>query len=379
MKKHYLLLFAAFLFFSKANAQNYNNIVNYSFNGTPVNGVKIKTTLPFTGGTQMPTIIIQGFNYGTNQVIGLQISYYIYVRADTLYYPSATITSFGTYAPPVTLANEGGKLVIFINDKPYFQRFTVSAFARGMTEDIAANYAGWTVSDETLTGTNQLLLPYSNNFTGTVKMPGSGIWNSSGNVGIGTVTPAQKLSIQDTIFPRALFSKIGIGNWYVGGDGSSGNNFAIRYNSISSYITITNTGNVGIGTSNPQYPLDVYGTIHSKQIKVDLSGTPDYVFDKDYRLPTLTETEAYINQNHHLAEIPSADEITKNGLDLGEMNKLLLKKVEELTLYMIEKDKAENQQKEINKLQAEQLQSQQAQIKMLRRQVENLIKSSNKH
>jgi hypothetical protein len=120
-------------------------------------------------------------------------------------------------------------------------------------------------------------------------------------------------------------------------------------NTENTILTATGSGSVGIGTINPQNKLDVNGTIHSKQVNVDLTGWSDYVFNKDYPLPTLTETEAYIAQNHHLAEIPSANEVAKNGLDLGEMNKLLLKKVEELTLYLIEKDKQVNaQQKQID-------------------------------
>jgi len=66
---------------------------------------------------------------------------------------------------------------------------------------------------------------------------------------------------------------------------------------------------------------------------------PDYVFEQDYQLPELSETEKYIKENKHLPEIPSAKEIEKNGMDIAEMNILLLKKVEELTLHAIDQDK----------------------------------------
>jgi hypothetical protein len=142
-------------------------------------------------------------------------------------------------------------------------------------------------------------------------------------------------------------------------------------------------GNIGIGTTNPTgYKMAVNGGIHAQQVNVDLSGWSDYVFDKDYHLPTLTETAAYINQNHHLAEIPSAAEITKNGLDLGEMNKLLLKKVEELTLYLIEKDKEIKEEKDLAceqkralKDQSTQLKLQQEQINQLKNQMELILKT----
>lgn len=86
--------------------------------------------------------------------------------------------------------------------------------------------------------------------------------------------------------------------------------------------------------------LTVNGNILAKEIKVTNTITvPDYVFDTDYHLPTLSYVEAYVKKNKHLPEIPSAEDIERNGLDVGEMNLLLLKKVEELTLHLIEKEK----------------------------------------
>jgi hypothetical protein len=102
-----------------------------------------------------------------------------------------------------------------------------------------------------------------------------------------------------------------------------------------------NSGYVGIGTAVPDEKLTVKGKIHAQEVKVDLLGVlvPDYVFAKDYKLKTLEEVDAYIKANSHLPEIPSAKEIEKNGLLLAEMNMSLLKKIEEMTLYMIQQEK----------------------------------------
>jgi len=107
----------------------------------------------------------------------------------------------------------------------------------------------------------------------------------------------------------------------------------------SERMRITTSGNVGIGTTNPDQLLTVNGTIHSKAVVVDLSVVPDYVFKPSYKLRTLAYIKKYVDQNSHLPEVPSAVEIQKNGLNVGNMNTILLKKVEELTLYLIEKDK----------------------------------------
>jgi len=127
------------------------------------------------------------------------------------------------------------------------------------------------------------------------------------------------------------------------------------------YPLVINSGNVGIGTANPLNKLDVNGTIHSKAVLIDLNGWADYVFKPTYQLPALSDVKAYIDQNQHLPEIPSADEIAKDGLNLGEMNKLLMKKVEELTLYAIENERKD---KEKDKL----LASLQEQINALKQQ-----------
>ena len=102
-------------------------------------------------------------------------------------------------------------------------------------------------------------------------------------------------------------------------------------------MRITSAGNVGIGTTNTQgYKLAVAGNMIAEEVKVKLQGTwPDYVFNTDYSLMPLKEIKAYVQENKHLPEVPSAKEIEKNGINLSEMNMLLLKKVEELTLHLI--------------------------------------------
>ena len=108
--------------------------------------------------------------------------------------------------------------------------------------------------------------------------------------------------------------------------------------------------NVGIGTTTPQNKLDVNGTIRAKEIKV-ATGWADYVFHKNYPLKSLSEVEKFITENKHLPNVPTEKEVKEKGVNLGEMNKILLEKVEELTLYMIEQNKKiESQNKRIEEL-----------------------------
>jgi len=102
---------------------------------------------------------------------------------------------------------------------------------------------------------------------------------------------------------------------------------------------IISNGNVGIGTESPKEKLSVNGNIRAHQIKVETSNWPDYVFKDDYQLKSLRETEKFIQINGHLPEVPKAEIIEKEGYSLNEMDRILLKKIEELTLHLIEKDK----------------------------------------
>ncbi len=117
---------------------------------------------------------------------------------------------------------------------------------------------------------------------------------------------------------------------------------------LSSKFVVKANGNVGIGTTSLScsscsgYKLFVKDGIRTEKVKVEIAaenGWADYVFAKDYKLMPLKEVENYINNNGHLPEVPSTEEAIQNGIELKEMNILLLKKVEELTLHLIEQDK----------------------------------------
>lgn len=106
---------------------------------------------------------------------------------------------------------------------------------------------------------------------------------------------------------------------------------------------LVTSGNVGIGTENPQNKLEVNGTIRAREIRVEALWS-DFVFEKDYKLPTLKEVEMHIKEKGTLPNVPSEEIVKANGISVGETNALLLQKMEELTLYVIQ------QQKEIEEL-----------------------------
>lgn len=131
----------------------------------------------------------------------------------------------------------------------------------------------------------------------------------------------------------------GNGNIYIGNfnGATSSANFG-NITGASTRMYILQNGNVGIGTTNPTYKLSVNGNIRSKEVVVE-SGWADYVFKEDYSLKPLSQVEAFIKANGHLPNIPSAGEIELNGLSLGDTQKRMMEKIEELTLYVIELEK----------------------------------------
>ena len=115
-------------------------------------------------------------------------------------------------------------------------------------------------------------------------------------------------------------------------------------------MVIRGNGNVGIGTIYPQAKFEVKSAIKASEIKVEAQ-TADFVFEEDYQLKPLVEVEAFVKFNKHLPEIPSVKQMEAEGVNVAEMNKLLLQKVEELTLYLIElKKENENQNSNNEKL-----------------------------
>nr|WP_315421988.1 hypothetical protein [uncultured Pedobacter sp.] len=187
---------------------------------------------------------------------------------------------------------------------------------------------------------------------------------SGGNVGIGTQSPVANLEIKS----YSDFASLMIRHKNQEGDGLAGlvltqnSNLsskiecagcelkinsgwdknltigALEYNTYGGKILFPG-GNIGIGTTNPTEKLSVNGKIRAKEIKVEATNWPDYVFDKDYRILGLQELDAYIKANKHLPEMPSAKEVEANGMALGDMINLQQKKLEELTLYIIEQHK----------------------------------------
>jgi hypothetical protein len=201
---------------------------------------------------------------------------------------------------------------------------------------------------------------------------------NGGNVGIGTTSPESLLHIQGTNSTEIATT---IKNTYTSGGSSryatllvSGNNGSVQgvyradpggfgpagvasmiigtttnqglsfiANNVSTMF-ISASGNVGIGTTSPSEKFSVNGSISTKKIIVTQLGWSDYVFSKDYKLRSLQSLEAFINKNNHLPEIPTAKEVEDRGISVGDNQALLLKKIEELTLYII------GLQKQIDKL-----------------------------
>lgn len=220
------------------------------------------------------------------------------------------------------------------------------------------------------------------------------ILNSNGFTGINTNSPTEFLHVNGNVKSNQFITTNGTLN-------SVSSILALQTNGTSRITILNSNGHVGIGLSNPAYMLDVSGTLNATAIRV--GGTPivpsqwatsgtniyynlggvvsigttaaptgfklavagkiiaeeivvklqanwaDYVFEDDYKLSSLAEVKQYIKKHKHLPGIPSAKEVEENGITVGEMNTLLLKKIEELTLYIIQQnEEIESLKRKIN-------------------------------
>jgi hypothetical protein len=183
----------------------------------------------------------------------------------------------------------------------------------------------------------------------------------AGNLGIGTLAPISALHITkngSSLFGNFYYNSViqntgatsGVSFGYhateaTGFVSSSNSNSNLAFITNSSTggwgerMRITANGDVGIGTSSPTAKLSVKGTIRAQKVTVDLNNWADHVFEPSYRLQSLSELQEFIRVNKHLPEIPSAKEVEENGISVGDNQVLLLKKIEELTLYIIALEK----------------------------------------
>jgi hypothetical protein len=410
----------------------------------------------------MPTVKIEGFNYGSNEAIDLTINWYVYKNGQNQpFFHSANISSGGGYAPDVFLINDNGFVSIFLKRgsvSQYCQNFRVRTWLRadGGGGSNSSWFTGWTASvvNALPMSNNVVTVQYKNKVgrltahkIGIGKTPvssldvvggdaGADIANftrllSTGNpsvtvtanngdpvirfdekgaagkrfsIGVDNsnnsfnISEGTKMGQNDLVVLRDGTIGFGTaslnslwqshyvfshsGNTGISIESTTGNNSTLSFISSrqgnpgyssgatmiyehttdnfilrsagAERLRITKNGSVGIGTTTipTGYKLAINGhAIAEKVVIRKNTNWPDYVFEDSYQLPNLSDIESYVKKNQHLPEIPSASEIEENGQDLGEMNKLLLKKIEELTLYLIEERKTNDaQQREIDEL-----------------------------
>jgi hypothetical protein len=214
----------------------------------------------------------------------------------------------------------------------------------------------------------------------------------NGFVGIGTADPQAPISLGPSFGggKRLLVYDNGAGSVQAGfgvdmsgsfrelsifhptSDGTDGDiSFGKRLESSGVYteaMRITAVGNVGIGTQDTKgYKLAVNGNaVFTKVVVKPYGNWPDYVFQPTYRLLPLSDVEQYINQYHHLPGVTSAEEVEKNGLDIGDNQATLLKKIEELTLYAIQQNKKIEEQDQKQAAWEQQLKLMQNEIRQLK-------------
>jgi hypothetical protein len=239
---------------------------------------------------------------------------------------------------------------------------------RVLEENIAGLSNGFTITAEQSFGTPRYAIGTKDNTPIAIFSNGAERvrFTNNGNVGIGTTSPIAKLHIAgDNRINSVYITGTEPGIYYTNGTKKWNTFYTPIHNGFGIYeetgglegyrLFIKEGGNIGVGTMDPgQYKLAVEGNLGARKVIVTKASWADYVFEPTYKLPSLKEVEVFIKQHKHLPDVPTAKEVEKNGLDVGENQAILLKKIEELTLYIIElKKENERMNERINKLESE--------------------------
>ncbi|MCK9403724.1 MAG: hypothetical protein M0Q26_10035 [Chitinophagaceae bacterium] len=366
-----------------------NGTGNFSGNALSVNGNNPALNITSSNATLYSYLNLSAGS-ANNQIFTLGQSY----TSNNIYDAGALVLAANTTGVNIGAIGGSGIIKLFTGGSNERMRIDASGFvgigttSPGAPLDISGSSRAYMQFNETGTGGRAYQILSTNNANSDAgggkfafRDPGvSGsagyriVIDNTGNVGVGTTNPdaGSKLHVAGGILVSGAFSSTS-GNTggfdYFGGGSrffSMGTSGATKGTftwiakgadgSSTTSMIIDPNGNIGIGTiTTLSEKLSVNGNISAKKLIVTQTGWSDYVFDKDYKLRSIQNLEAFINQNKHLPEVPTAKEVEANGISVGDNQALLLKKIEELTLYMIEMNKSNNQMKAEIKAQAKEI------------------------
>lgn len=319
---------------------------------TPVSKLAIQTGTGQTGWTHTGTsgantIVVNESIGGVSASLGTMTNHAFRLKANG-------VGGFHLYP--------GGKLVAGSND------FAPSNFGR-LTIESESNGYGLTHTDGVISAGTYV--GFGAGWFGTISNHPLSFFADNGGalmtilqngaVGIGTQSPSGKLQVKhggssahlilehptNNEYSRLLFTNTNVSRYWGiaarAGTGAIGNDAFSIYNISTGFESMVINGNgyvympgqVGIGTTNTAYKFAVKGNIRCEEVVVE-TGWADYVFAENYKLKPLEEVEKFIKQNKHLPNIPAAKEIEEKGLKVGDVQKRMMEKIEELTLYVID-------------------------------------------
>jgi len=303
---------------------------------TPVDKLTLQTPLNSNGFTHIGganEVIVNEFIGGVSAGIGTSTNHAFRLNAGGAprinIYPAGEVVVGGSSTSPYA----NSKLTVETADNSYGM-IQLSNTGNAIGSFIGGTSAGFG------TYSNTAMRIFSNNLS-------SIFISTAGNVGVGSLNdPQYQLDIGNRMRIRSGAGGSSAGVWLnnltnttpIAFMGIADNFTAGIYGNVSGWglIMNVNTGNVGIGTLNPTTKLAVNGDIRTKEVVVESNNWPDYVFDEKHTLISLDEVEKFIQQHKHLPNMPSAKEVEEKGLHLGDVQKRMMEKIEELTLYVIE-------------------------------------------